>query len=349
MTQQQISIRPISDADIPAVIDLIAAQATRLHTLDAHLEAAHPAKQIAAMLAQQRDSTTSPPLVACNAQAEVRGYVEPGLWQLPSDSEMRAFFTACNGTMQNLTLPPPTDADAQAVLQGLLTALNTYWQEQRTTGDMARWPSCDLWLEPLLLAEGFIVDNVLAYHSPQPPPFDQRYVAAPPLRTRLARPDDEEILVKLHAEEITSHLPYTPFVHIVPSLESSFRSRLALTWKGVSVEEGAPLIVVVEKEREVVAFAENELSIIKADAEGFARLPPGRYAYVNNVGVRADMRRHGIGRTLVQAVFAACAPLRVDGYMLWFSQDNPLARTFWLRRGFQPVWRTYQRLHEERA
>ncbi len=108
---------------------------------------------------------------------------------------------------------------------------------------------------------------------------------------------------------------------------------------------GAPLVLVAEQQGQVVGMAENTLLDVSADEEpGFT--PPGRYACIDNVCVREQVRGQGIGRLLVQAVFEAFAPLQLAGYVLWYNPGNPLAAFFWPHLGFVPLWTTYQRLHE---
>ena len=166
-------------------------------------------------------------------------------------------------------------------------------------------------------------------------------------------------------------------------MTQAFRSRLARIWTGETFEEGAPLVVVVmsyrilcngikrkcvkaspalaprlfcnsalhkirygvvvvERGNEIVAMAESDLLILGPSEEPNF-LPSGRYGHLNNVSVRNDMRGQGVGHTLVQAVFNFFETAHLDGYLLWFNPDNPLARAFWSRLGFLPVWRTYQR------
>lgn len=340
MIDQQIFIRIATCNDMSAVVDLITAQEHRLHALDSRLRIARPVDQIASALAQQY-SMGEEPLVACDEQGRIRGCVQPALWTLPPESELLAFFPSHNGIPLGLTLPSPSENDASIVLSALLNALNRYWKEQHTSSAVLRWPSCDLWLEPLLGEHGFLLDSDLAYYPPLPL-VPARRTASSALQTRLARRDDEEILIELFQEELRFHLPYTPFVHLSHDVTQAFRSRLARIWTGETFEEGAPLVIVVERGNEIVAMAESDLLILGLDEEPNF-LPSGRYGHLNNVSVRNDMRGQGVGHTLVQAVFNFFETAHLDGYLLWFNPDNPLARSFWLRLGFLPVWRTYQR------
>ena len=337
---QQITTRLAKLVDIPEIIDLMVSQEQRLHALDPRLRIARSREQVAAVLEQQYRRGERP-LVALTKQGQMKGYVQPSLWRLPLESELLAFFTSTNGVASSLILPDPSEADAYAIMSAFLVALTNYWQEQRTTSDIVRWPSCDLWLEPLLEEHGFVLDSDLAYH-PLQPLLPARRPISPLVQTRLARPEDEKVLVELFEEELRFHQPHTPFVHITPSITSAFRSRLARLWAGETLEDGAVQVIVVEQENKVVAMAETDLFPIKID-EDTTPLPIGCYGHLNNVSVQKDMRGQGVGHTLVQAVFKNFARVPLDGYLLWFNPGNPLARSFWSRLGFLPVWRTYQR------
>ena len=69
---------------------------------------------------------------------------------------------------------------------------------------------------------------------------------------------------------------------MVPAVETGFRESLGLLWKGKSLQEGAPLVLVGEYEGKVVAMAECYLQQVTQES---ARrlLPPGRYGYLNSV------------------------------------------------------------------
>lgn len=107
-------------------------------------------------------------------------------------------------------------------------------------------------------------------------------------------------------EELRYHERYTPFVRSSSIVLEAFRRKLARLWAGGSLQEGAPLMLVVEQGGEIVAMAENTILDVSLDDEpGFT--PPGRYGCIDNVCVREELRGQGIGRLLVQAIFDAFA------------------------------------------
>jgi GNAT superfamily N-acetyltransferase len=341
---QPILVTVATEKESRAAASLLLAQQARQHALDARLPTAHVRAELEAALTAPLGSDEHP-LVALDAHGRVRGYVQPSVWQLSLTSILRAFLSLRNGIARTLTLPDLSYEDAPAVATTLLAALSDFWQSQQTTGDLIRWPSADLWLEPVLAEQGFRLDSVCALRSLQRLEAGAR-ASLPAFITRSARPDDEEVLVELLDEELRYHERYTPFVRSSPIVLDAFRRKLAQLWAGASLAEGAPLILVVEQGREIVAMAENTLLDVSLDDE--PRLTPaGRYACIDNVSVREELRGRGIGRLLVQAIFEAFAATGValDGYILWYNPDNPQAGRFWPRMGFVPLWTTYQRLH----
>lgn len=258
---------------------------------------------------------------------------------------LRAFLSARNGVALNLTLPHPVEEDARSVTFALLDGLNKFWVQHNTTGDLIRWPSRDAWIEPFLAERAFQLDSVCASYPRQPlSPPTQSVVKSPSILTRHARQEDEETLVRLLHEELRFHELYTPFVRSSSEVLDAFRKKLARLWRGESLEEGAPLIIVAEQAGEVVAMGENTLLVLGSEEEpGFT--PSGRYACIENVSVQEEARGQGIGRMLLEAAFAAFAATQFEQYLLWYNPANVLAGRVWPHLGFQPLWTTYQRMH----
>ncbi|GLV60221.1 hypothetical protein KDH_70420 [Dictyobacter sp. S3.2.2.5] len=347
MYGQHIAVVPVSDEHIPAIVELVRAQERRWYSLDPRLRDVRSTEQVVEMLQLHR-SQELPPVVALDEQGRLCGYVHPKIWQLHPKDGLRAFFTARNGLAKSLTLPDPADPNAFRVASALFATLSRLWSEQQVYGEMIRWPCCDPWLSSLVRKQGFLLDSELAYQA-APLALESRTFPED-IHARLARPEDEEALVALFTEELLFHEPYTPFVRMSSSVERAFRDRLDLLWSGKSVEEGAPLVVVIERDAQIVAMSECDLYIIESEDDGepyFIRR--GRYGHINNMGVQQAFRGQGVGRLLVQASFEGLAHLRLGGYLLWFNPANPLSSQFWPRMGFSPLWRTYQRHYSERG
>jgi len=290
-------------------------------------------------------------LVALSAQGHVRGYAQPGVWDLKETSILRAFLTARNGIVSSLTLPDPADEDAGAVVTALLSALDTSWQQAGTSGDLVRWPSTDGWVQAALTERGLQLDSICALRS-LAPFFAVRPTPGSDQRVRMARPDDEDALVGLFEEELLFHERSTPFVRSSALVLDAFRRKLKSMWEGDALDvlgAGAPVVLVVEHDKAVVAMAENTLLIVSAgDEPGYT--PAGCYWCLDNVSVREPLQGQGIGHLLVQGVqdIREELGLKLSGYVLWFNPDNPKAARFWTGLGFQPLWTTYQRLRIHR-
>ena len=337
----EISVTHLREEHRDEVVALLLAQQARQHSLDPRLAAVRTPEQLTAALAGSGEQA----LVALDTRGRVRGSAMPGVWEVGETSILRAFLPARSGVARLLALPDPTEADAVAVTTTLLTALSESWRSLGTTGDLVRWPGADSWLSPLLAAHGLRLDSVCATRSLQA--FEEAgRISSSPFTTRAARLEDEEALVELLEEELRYHERFTPFVRSSPAVLQAFRRKLARLWHGMSLQEGAPLVLVAERAGKIVAMAENTVLIVRPEDEpGFT--PAGRYGCIDNVSVREELRGQGIGRLLVQALFDAFAAtgLPLDGSILWYNPDNPQAGRFWPRMGFQPLWTTYQRLH----
>ena len=69
---------------------------------------------------------------------------------------------------------------------------------------------------------------------------------------------------------------------------------------------------------------------------GVSFTPPYE-AWVQNIGVRRDRQRHGIGRTLLEALLAEARRHRVRQVLLEVAVDNRAVQKLYARYGFEPV------------
>ena len=346
MTHSSISIVPASDVLLPSVVTLLLAQQARQHAQNPALRTAASRAEVDTAL---RARIPADALVVLNGAGDVRGYAHPEVWELKPTSSLRAFLTARNGVVSPLVLPHPDEPDAQAVVTALLSALDAFWRQAGTSGDLLRWPSTDGWFADALTAQVFQLDSICALR-PLEPFFSMRPTAGPDQQVRLAQPEDEEALVNLFDEELRFHERYTPFVRSSFAVLETFRDKLKLMWEGDALqvlEAGAPVVLVVEQAGRVVAMAENTLlSVAPGDEPGYT--PEGSYWCLDNVSVHEAFQGQGIGRLLVSTIEEVRQDLGVslDGYLLWYNPDNPSAARFWPSLGFQPLWTTFQRLHQ---
>lgn len=343
MPHASINVASLTGATIPAVAHLLLKQQARQSLHNPRLFTM-TRDQIIAALVQQYHSGQA--LVALDARGQVCGYGHATVWELKETSILQAFLTMRNGIVQHIALPHPEDERAEAVVRALLTACDAAWKNAATTGALFRWPAVDVaWIEPFLLERGFRLDSICALRPLQtlfrPRPSTSHCTV------RRARPEDGQALIELFQEELRFHAPYTPFVRSSLQVLDAFRRKLARLWQEDRLEDGAPLILVAEQAREIVAMIENTLLLVQpGDEPGFT--PPGRYWCIDNISVRRSAQGQGIGRLLVQAIEEHRLSLTLDleGYILWYNPDNPKAASFWGRFGFQPLWITYQRISQ---
>jgi [ribosomal protein S18]-alanine N-acetyltransferase len=69
---------------------------------------------------------------------------------------------------------------------------------------------------------------------------------------------------------------------------------------------------------------------------GLAASPP-QEAWVQNIAVRRDAQRRGIGRTLLEALLAEAARRRVSTVLLEVAVDNAPAQKLYAEYGFEAV------------
>lgn len=328
-----ITTRTFNQQDTAAVVHLIEQEDTGLHEKDGRLRPPRSAEVIQTFLATNMLENA---VVAVDATGKVRAFAIPGVWEIAEDDEMSGFFLPRNGTVK-LTLPPADEPEATAVAHALLDAVEAWWQAQPVDGSLITRPTADDWLAQLLTQRGYVTDSTAAARPLHPlPPLPESDTIIRP-----AQPQDEEILVALHLEEIRFHEEYTPYSRIVPAIEPAFRQRLARLWRGDLVEDGAPLLLVAEQAGQVIGFTENWLSPMQG-----SWFKNGRYAYLNSVGVSEAARGKGIGRLLVAHTLTQLAQYDIAGFYLYYVLANPLSSIFWPKMGFQPLLTTYKTMHE---
>jgi ribosomal protein S18 acetylase RimI-like enzyme len=328
---------------LPAIVDLWQAQDRRHYALDPLLHPPRTVEQIELRIQDQRQH--GPTFVALDEREHVRAYIAPTIWTLSPTSALHAFLTSCNGMTNTLVLPDPNNADSVQVASSVLHFLSAWWHEQKTTGDLLRWPASDRWLEPLLFEQGFLLDSYCALRSAQPLNPSDRQLAE--VTIRHAIPADEQRLQALFWSEMEAHASSVPCSRVSEQAMRGFASKLQRHWQESPDQDGDFFILVAEHAAEgVVGMAENVLvSVEWDDTPGFT--PPGSYGCLDNVSVETGLQGQGIGRQLTEAtlvLFRQNVP-QLDGVLLWYNPDNPSANHFWPRLGFHDLWTTYQRMH----
>ncbi|HEY4387992.1 MAG TPA: GNAT family N-acetyltransferase, partial [Ktedonobacteraceae bacterium] len=327
------------------IVDLWKAQDRRHYAQDPSLYLPRTAEQIERIVQRQIQHEQSA-FVALDDRQCVRAYIVPALWNLSSTSVLHAFLTPCNGIAEAFVLPDPDDADVAFVVGAVFDFLSTWWREQKTTGDLLRWPACDRWLEPLLFEQGFLLDSACAIRSFVP--LEQSVHRSTEVTIRLAVPADEEQLLALFLAEMEVHASTVPCSRISEVAMRGFANKLQQYWQESPEQAGDLFILVAEHPVEgVVGMAENILMSVEWDeAPGFT--PPGRYGCLDNVSVGPGFQGQGVGRLLVDAALTLFRQrdAQMSEVVLWYNPDNPSANRFWPHLGFHDLWMTYQRLRD---
>lgn len=192
------------------------------------------------------------------------------------------------------------------------------------------WPSRDVEVGRALLDHGLLPLSVIAVHTPLSP-------RSPPAGdgVRRARPGDLPDCLELTLAEQA----YSALVGgAVLREETAALKRSVLEAR---LGRGEP-IWVAERDGVVVGLAECGFSDAVPGSWIAARLPPGRWGYVNCASVLPGSRGQGVGQRLVTHVHAAFAVARAVGSYLYYNPPNPLSSVFWPRQGYRPLWTVWE-------
>jgi len=308
--RRMIKVRPRAAADERAVAGLLAATADRVEALDPRVRLA------------RRPLPGDGALVAVDDGGTVRGHVRGVPEELSPDDESRLYAPDRSVTWVDAAAD---GSDAVEALAGALRLPGGPGAE----ADGVLWPTADEEGAGWWTAAGLDRAGQYAVRPPEPLP------AEPPagVTIRVATPDDVDAVAALHRDAIAFQAVVSPYVREVPGAEAGFRRRLLA---------GRSTTHVADRDGDLLGVAEWWVTTAEAGEGRPALLPPGRYAYLNSVGVRFDARGDGVGRALAGAALAAAGP-GLAGSTLWFSVHNPLSSRIWPRLGWQPVWTMWER------
>lgn len=312
-----LTVRERRPGDEAAVAALLAAAADRV-------AAAEPRIRLG------RDPGAGPALVAVAADGSVHGHVRPEPHETAEDDSERmwtpdrsAFWTAAA-----VDGPEPAVALAAAIRSGGAVAGRSGAGGPVAGGfgaaaDGLLWPAADTAAGQWWTAAGLERAGHYCLRPADPLPG----VLPAGVTVRTAGPGDADEVVALHREAIAFQATASPYVRLLPAALETFRTRL---------RDGTSTSTVLSAAGRLIAVCEWW----PVDGAG-PPLPPGRYAYLNSVGVTAGARTGGLGRALVAAVIAAAGP-DLDGSTLWFSPQNPIASRVWPHLGWQPYWTSWE-------
>ena len=305
-----IRVRPRTAADERAVGALLAATADRVEALDPRVRLA------------RRPLPGDGALVAVDDAGAVRGHVRGVPEELAADDESRLYAADRSVTWTEAAVDGPAAVEA---LAGALRRPGGPGAE----ADAVLWPAADGQGAGWWAVAGLEPAGKYALRPPEPLPAEP----PPGVTIRAATPDDVDAVAALHRDAVAFQAAVSPYVREVPAAEAGFRRRLL---------DGRSSTQVADRDGELLGMAEWWVTTAEAEHGRAAVLPPGRYAYLNSVGVRFDARGDGLGRALAGAVLAAAGP-GLAGSTLWFSVHNPVAGGVWPHLGWQPLWTMWER------
>ncbi|MGO1053762.1 GNAT family N-acetyltransferase [Crossiella sp. CA198] len=193
------------------------------------------------------------------------------------------------------------------------------------------WPSRDVTATRALLDHGLVPLSVLAVR--------ERLGATArrpgPLTVRRARTADLDAAVELSMLE----LEYSALVGsatIRPDAAALKREALA-----TRLRSGDP-VWLAEHDGVVLGLAECGWTDSGPHTAAAARLPHGRWGYVNCVSVLPGARGSGVGQLLMATAHAEFERAGVAGSYLYFNPPNPLSSVFWARQGYRPLWTMWE-------
>jgi GNAT superfamily N-acetyltransferase len=240
------------------------------------------------------------------------------------------------------------DPDVTGRLGQLLALWREHLAAQPGTGDpdtaaVVNWPSRDVDGIAALLRHGLDPLEVLAARtaprrppagSPAGPQNGGGLRADGPYRIRRAGPADTEVVARL-ALEIVRFDSHFGNVGERPGTLAALRHQAAGLLAGP-----APWTWLAERDGEAVAM----LAAQRPEAAGWVAPLTGLapVAYLMLMFVRPGERGSGVAGTLVDEFHREADAAGVAVTLLHYAQLNPLSVPFWSRRGYRPLWTTWQ-------
>ena len=139
---------------------------------------------------------------------------------------------------------------------------------------------------------------------------------------RCARVEDVDAIVRLWREMWDFHAPYDPRFQATPAADVAMAS-----WVGMHLENERSIVLVAQEGRSAL-----EGYLLGMILENFPGLPAQFYGRVWEIAVHR--RRHGIGLDLLGAAHAWFLERGVPYVEVDVSVRNPVARSFWRKRGY---------------
>jgi GNAT superfamily N-acetyltransferase len=218
-----------------------------------------------------------------------------------------------------------------------MDALLTRWRQHLDTQEIGEdtacvvhWPSRDTRAARAFLDHGLVPLSVLGIRLRTP----QQHLPRT-LTIRRATPHDLESVLELSLAEL-EYSSYVGSTIVRPEAPALKRRALADRLANASP------IWLAERDGIAVALAECAIVSSEPGTSAAARLPRGRWGYVNCVSVLAGARGTGIGQQLVAHAHQELHRMGAVGTYLYYNPPNPLSSVFWPRQGYRPLWTVWE-------
>ncbi|MEV0067428.1 MULTISPECIES: GNAT family N-acetyltransferase [unclassified Amycolatopsis] len=235
------------------------------------------------------------------------------VWQLFPDPDTAGTegFDLLLGELRSLVDTEPAEADSACVVN---------------------WPSRDAEAIRAFLDHGLAPMSALAVRT-DPPPAAPDAAGTDGIAVRPAGPADFDTVLRLCAAtfDYTGLVAHRRRDQTAELLAPALRRALdePATW--LAEAGGRP-----------VALAQCAWVDSAPGTEAAELLPPGLWAYVNNVVTAPGHRGGGIGRVLMDRVHRELLRSGTVGAYLYYNPMNPLSSVFWHRQGYRPLWTSWE-------
>ena len=145
------------------------------------------------------------------------------------------------------------------------------------------------------------------------------------ITVRAATMEDADAIACLTAEVQQLHREALPDIFKVPSDRLFPREKLATL-----LQDANSTVVVAESKGEIIGYACG--AIMHRAENDFKKAE--RYMYIQQIGVRQDARRQGVGRALIAFIESRALASAVTGLQLDYWAFNTRAQSFFESCGF---------------
>lgn len=232
------------------------------------------------------------------------------------------------------------DPDVAPALDRLLSLWHDHLAEvpgteAEDTAAIVTWPSRDIGGITTLLRHGFApLEVIAARRAPGKPAAVPHADAGDGTRIRSAVPADIDAIVRLGLELIRYDAHFCAVSERADSaaaLRGEAAALVADGWTWLAERDGAAIGILSAQRPEAAGWIAPMASAAPA-------------AYLMLMFVQSGERGAGVGTALTDRYHRAADEAGVAVTLLHHAQLNPLSAPFWNRRGYRPLWTSWQGL-----